>query len=112
MRHDTDNGWIARAGVRLKGEMTTRAGLLQPYARVNVYGATHGTDIARFVGPAASTDIATRTGGTWAEAAIGSTLALGRTWSVYGEVGRLFSAGGDTRIKSGVQGSIGVKARW
>ena len=112
VRHDTDNGWIARAGVRLKGEMTTRAGLLQPYARVNVYGATHGTDIARFVGPAASTDIATRTGGTWAEAAIGSTLALGRTWSVYGEVGRLFSAGGDTRIKSGVQGSIGVKARW
>ncbi|RZI65947.1 MAG: autotransporter domain-containing protein [Pseudomonas sp.] len=108
VQHDTANGWIARAGVRVKGEMSTAAGLLQPYARVNVYGATHGTDIARFVGPAASTDIATRTGGTWAEAAIGSTLALSRTWSVYGEVGRLFCAGGDTRIKSGVQGSIGV----
>jgi outer membrane autotransporter protein len=112
VQHDAGNGWIARAGVRVKGEMTTSAGLLQPYGRVNVYGATHGTDIARFVGPAASTDIATRTGGTWAEAAVGSTLAIDRTWSVYGEVGRLFSAGGDTRVKSGVQGSIGVKARW
>ncbi|UST53977.1 autotransporter outer membrane beta-barrel domain-containing protein [Comamonadaceae bacterium OTU4NAUVB1] len=112
VRHDAGNGWIARVGVRLKGEVTTAAGPLWPYARVNVYGASHGTDIARFAGPAAATDIATRTGGTWAEAAVGGTLALGRTWSVYGEAGRLASAGGDTRVKSGVQGSVGVKARW
>jgi hypothetical protein len=42
----------------------------------------------------------------------GMTLALNSTWSVYGEVGQMFAVGGGARIKSGVQGSIGVKARW
>jgi outer membrane autotransporter protein len=104
VQQDSDNGWVARAGVRLKGQMSTSLGALQPYGRVNLYRASSGTDIARFVGPAATTDIATRTGGL--------TLALNPTWSVYGEVGQMFAVGGDARIKSGVQGSVGVKARW
>ncbi|MCU4121292.1 autotransporter outer membrane beta-barrel domain-containing protein [Variovorax sp. N23] len=112
VQQDSDNGWVARAGVRVKGEMSTSLGALQPYARLNLYRASSGTDIARFVGPAATTDIATRTGGTWGEVAGGMTLALNPTWSVYGEVGQMFAVGGDARIKSGVQGSIGVKARW
>lgn len=112
VQQDSDNGWIARVGVRVKGEISTGLGMLQPYGRVNLYRASSGTDIARFVGPAASTDIASRTGGSSAEVAGGLTLAVGRTWSVYGEVGRLFATGGDARVRSAVQGSIGVKARW
>ncbi len=112
VQQDSDNGWVARAGVRVKGAMSTSLGALQPYGRLNLYRASSGTDIARFVGPAATTDIATRTGGTWGEAAAGLTLALNPTWSVYGEVGQMFAVGGDARIKSGVQGSVGVKARW
>ena len=112
MQQDADNGWIARAGVRIKGETSTALGALQPYGRFNLYRASSGTDIARFIGPAATTDIATRTGGSWGEVAGGATLALNTTWSVYGEIGRLFALGGDARVKSGVQGSLGLKARW
>lgn len=112
VQQDSDNGWVARAGVRVKGAMSTSLGALQPYGRLNLYRASSGTDIARFVGPAATTDIATRTGGSWGEVAGGMTLALNPTWSVYGEVGQMFAVGGSARIKSGVQGSIGVKARW
>jgi outer membrane autotransporter protein len=112
VQQDGDNGWIARAGVRVKGETTTALGALQPYGRVNLYRASGGTDIARFIGPAAATDIATRTGGSWGEAAGGFTLALNPAWSVYGEVGRLFDIGGNARVRSGLQGSIGLKARW
>lgn len=112
VQQDSDNGWVARAGVRVKGAMSTSLGALQPYGRLNLYRASSGTDIARFVGPAATTDIATRTGGTWGDVAGGLTLALNPTWSVYGEVGQMFAVGGSARIKSGVQGSIGVKARW
>lgn len=112
VQQDADNGWIARAGVRVKGETSTALGALQPYGRFNLYRASSGTDIARFIGPAATTDIATRTGGSWGEVAGGATLALNSTWSVYGEIGRLFALGGDARVKSGVQGSLGLKARW
>lgn len=112
VQQDADSGWIARAGVRVKGETSTALGALQPYGRVNLYRASSGTDIARFIGPAATTDIATRTGGSWGEVAGGATLALNTTWSVYGEIGRLFALGGDARVKSGVQGSVGLKARW
>ena len=55
-----DDGWIVRAGVRVKGEIATGAGMLQPYGRVNVYQANGGSDVTRFIGPAACTDIAQR----------------------------------------------------
>ena len=107
-----DNGWMARAGLRLKGEYATAAGTLQPYARVNVYRASSGNDIARFVGPAGTTDIASSTGNTSAELAGGLTLTLNSSTSVYGEIGKLWAVGGDSRIKSGLQGSAGVRVRW
>ena len=110
VRQDSDNGWVVRAGVRVKGTMSTSLGALQPYGRLNLYRASSGTDIARFSGT--REPVATRTGGTWGEVGGGLTLALNPTWSVYGEVGQMFAVGGDARIKSGVQGSVGVKARW
>ncbi len=107
-----DSAWLARIGARLKGEFATSAGAVQPYARVNVYRGSGGSDIARFVGPAASTDITSSTGYTTAELAGGFTWALNPKVDVYGEAGKLFDIGGDTRVKSGVQGSLGLRVKW
>ncbi|RZL60672.1 MAG: autotransporter outer membrane beta-barrel domain-containing protein, partial [Variovorax sp.] len=112
VQQDADNGWVARAGVRVKGEISTAAGVLQPYGRLNFYKASSGTDIARFVSGVASTDILSRTGGSSAELAVGATMALSPRTSIYGEVGRLTSLGGDVENRSAIQGSIGLRARW
>ncbi|MDN4592223.1 hypothetical protein DBA29_27480, partial [Xenophilus aerolatus] len=87
-------------------------GTLQPYARVNVYKRSSGTDTTSFIGPAASTPILTRTGGTSSELALGATWQLSQSTSLYGELGKLWASGGDARTKSGVNGSLGVKVRW
>ncbi|MGJ7566141.1 autotransporter outer membrane beta-barrel domain-containing protein [Variovorax sp. GB1R11] len=112
VQQNSHNGWLVRAGVRVKGEIATGAGLLQPYVRFNVYRSGSGTDITRFVGPAAYTDIATRTGGTSTELAGGATLQLTESTSLYAELGKLWASGGDTRTKGSVQASLGVKVRW
>jgi outer membrane autotransporter protein len=112
VQQDSHNGWLARAGVRVKGEIATGAGLLQPYVRVNVYRSSKGTDVTRFVGPAGFADIATRTGGTSTELAAGASLQVSENMSVYAELGKLWGSSGDARIKSGVNASVGVKVRW
>jgi subtilase-type serine protease len=109
---DTDSGWTVRAGVRVKGQIATGAGVLQPYARLNVYRTSSGTDVARFIGPAGWTDIGTRTGGTSTELAGGATLAIGERTSLYAEVGKLFAAGGNARVKSGINASLGMRVKW
>jgi outer membrane autotransporter protein len=112
VRQDSDAGWIARLGVRIKGDFATGAGRLQPYARVNLYRAGAGADVAEFVGPAGSTRFASASGYSAAEVAGGFTLALTPAASLYGELGRVFAIGGDARVKSSVQGSVGVTLRW
>lgn len=112
VRQDSDDGWIARVGVRLKGEVGTGLGTLQPYGRFNLYKASGGADVARFIGPAGMTDITGRTGSTSSELAGGLTLALSQTTSVYGEVGKLWASGGDAKVKSTVQGSLGLRMKW
>ncbi|VWX60866.1 Outer membrane autotransporter barrel domain-containing protein [Burkholderiales bacterium 8X] len=112
VRQDARSGFIARAGLRVKGDFATGAGVLQPYARFNVYRGSGGSDIASFVSPAAITNIGTPKGYTATELAGGATLALSQTTSLYGEIGKLWSSGGDTDIKSSVQGSLGVRVRW
>lgn len=112
VRQDSDDGWIARFGVRLKGEVATGLGTLQPYGRFNLYKASSGADVARFIGPAGGTDITGRTGSTFSELAGGLTLALNQTTSVYGEVGKLWASGGDAKVKSSVQGSLGLRMKW
>ena len=103
---------FARAGVRLKGEIATGAGLLQPYVRANLYHAGGGTDVARFVGPAGFADIATRTGGSSGELAAGATWQLSPSTSLYGEIGKLWDVSGDARTSSGINGAVGVKVLW
>jgi len=112
VRQDADSGWIGRLGVRVKGDFATGAGRLQPYGRVNLYHAGSGTDVATFIAPAASTPIASATGYTSAEVAGGATLALSSSVTLYGEVGHLFDIGGSARVKSSVQGSVGVRMTW
>jgi fibronectin-binding autotransporter adhesin len=107
-----DSGWIARAGVRVKGQIDTGMGALQPYGRFNVYKTSSGTDIARFVNGATTTDIAAPTGGTSTELAGGFTLSLSESTSLYGEVGKLWSSGGDAKVKSSINGSLGVRVKW
>ncbi|MDH6167898.1 hypothetical protein M2282_006039, partial [Variovorax boronicumulans] len=34
------------------------------------------------------------------------------TTSIYGEVGKLWAAGGATDVKSSVQGSLGLRMKW
>jgi outer membrane autotransporter protein len=112
VRNDADNGWLARLGVRVKGQVSTGIGSLQPYARFNIYRASSGQDQVRFSTPAASTVIASATGYTSAEVAGGFTLGLSPGVSVYGELGSLFDIGGDARVKSSVEGSVGLRVRW
>jgi outer membrane autotransporter protein len=107
-----DSGWIARAGVRVKGQIDTGMGTLQPYGRFNVYRTSSGADIARFVNGATTTDISAPTGGTSTELAGGFTLALGQTTSLYGEIGKLWASGGNAKVKSSINGSLGVRVKW
>lgn len=112
VHQDPGNGWIARLGVRVKGDLATGAGRLQPYGRVNLYHASVGDDVAAFIGPAGATAMAS--GGSYSagEVAAGATLALTPATSLYGELGHLWNIGGDATVKSSVQASIGVKVRW
>ena len=76
VRQDADSGWIVRLGVRIKGDIATSAGRLQPYGRLNLYHASFGDDVATFAGPAGATAIASGAGYSAAEVAAGATLSL------------------------------------
>jgi outer membrane autotransporter protein len=112
VRQERDSHWLARVGVRVKGDIATRAGRLQPYARVNLYRASGGNDSTRFINPAASTAIASSTGSTSTELAAGFTLRLSESTSLYGELGKQWASGGDTRVKSQLNASAGLRVRW
>ncbi|RYY95103.1 MAG: autotransporter domain-containing protein, partial [Comamonadaceae bacterium] len=112
VQQDAHSGWAVRAGLRVKGEFTVGAGTLQPYARLNVWRTGSGTDRARFIGPAAFADIATSTGGTSTEAALGAHWQISPAVGLYGELGQLWASGGSTRTKGGPNASLGVKVRW
>lgn len=110
VHQDAADVWIGRLGVRIKGDMTSVAGPMQPYGRFNIYRSSGGTDTARFTTQSASTSITAKTGYTSGELAAGVTLKLTTAVSVYGEFGKVFKlGGGDTQVKSSVQGSVGVK---
>jgi autotransporter-associated beta strand protein len=104
---------IGRLGVRIGGDFTTGMGRLLPYARLNVWHGFSGTDTTSFVGPAAATPIAQGIGYTSTEAALGFTLDLTPSTSLYGEVGKLFHSGGSaTAVSASVQGSLGLKVKF
>lgn len=111
-QQDSSSGWIGRLGVRIMGDLATPAGRLQPYGRLNYYHANYGGDAARFIGPAASTVITSDNRYSAGEVAGGATLMLTPAVSLYGEIGTLWSIGGDASVESSLQGSLGIKLRW
>lgn len=112
VEQNTGSRWTLRAGLRVKGERSTSAGMLQPYARLNIYHSSRGWDMTRFTGPAGATDVATGTGGASAELAAGATLALSAATSVYGEIGTMRAASGNARHSGGLNGTVGLRVRW
>lgn len=112
VQHDTPGDWTLRVGARIKGSLVTRAGVLQPHGSVHVYKASGTADVARFVVPAATTDIQTRGGHISSALAAGATLQVNPRTSFYGELSRHWAHGGNARVGSGVQASAGVKLRW
>ncbi|ASR43601.1 hypothetical protein BEN78_09675 [Xanthomonas citri pv. mangiferaeindicae] len=113
VQQDTADSLTARVGVRLKGEFETGAGLLQPYTRVNYYRTRSDQDVSRFIGPSATADIVTPTGGRSSEAAMGMTLSVNREVSLFGEVSKLWAHGDQSRSRSDdLSASVGVKVGW
>ncbi|KQV85631.1 hypothetical protein ASC87_08095 [Rhizobacter sp. Root1221] len=106
------SGTVGRLGVRIKGSLPSAAGLFQPYARVNVYKASAGTDLTDVAAGAATTRVESASGYGAVELAAGFTLALTPLADLYGEFGRSFSAGGDVELKSSVQGAVGLRMHW
>ena len=91
VKNKADDDWTVRLGARLKGNFATGAGVLQPYGRINVYKASN------------TTDIKAKGGYTATEMAAGASLQINPRTSVYGELGKLWANGGDSRVKSGLQ---------
>ncbi|WP_337244103.1 autotransporter-associated beta strand repeat-containing protein [Luteimonas sp. gir] len=113
VQQDTADSLTARAGVRLKGAFETGAGLLQPYTRVNYYRTRSDEDVSRFIGPSATADIVTPTGGRSSELAMGGTLSVNREVSVFGEVNKLWAHGDQSRARSDdLSANVGVKVGW
>jgi outer membrane autotransporter protein len=112
VHQESDTSWLARLGVRVKGDISTSAGRLQPYARVNLYRTGGGDDATRFITPAATTTIVSSNGSSSAELAAGFTLGLSESTSLYGELGKLWATGGDNRVKSQLNASAGLRVRW
>lgn len=112
VRQDANDGLIVRAGVRVKGEFAAGAGLLQPYARINLFHASGGADVAQFLSLGGTTAIRSETGSSSTELAGGVTLALGDRTAIYGEIGKLWASGGPARVKSSVNAAVGVRVRW
>jgi len=112
VRQRPDNAWLARLGVRIKGEVGVGAGRLQPYARFNLYRASGGNDVISFIASGGRAAIASSTGGASAELAAGATLALTPTFALYSELGKLWSTGGNARVKTSVQAGVGARILW
>jgi fibronectin-binding autotransporter adhesin len=98
--------------MRLKGAVETGVGLLQLYGRINVYRTAGGTDAARFMNGAFATGIAAPIGRTSTELAGGFTLGMGKSSSLYGEIGRVWATGGDAKVEASVNGSVGIRVKW
>jgi len=109
---DADNQWIARLGVRIKGDVSTSAGSFQPYGRVNFYRTNGTTDTGIFKTPAEISQIYSQSGYASTEIAFGGTLHINPTTSIYAEFGKLWANGNRSQVQSGVQASAGVKISW
>ena len=112
VKHCTQSDWTLRLGARIKGSMKTRAGVFTPYGRVNVYKASRSTDVASLMVPAVTTDIVAKGGYLSTALAAGGSLQIDPRTRVYCELNRQWAHGGDTRVKSAMQASVGIQRLW
>ncbi|MGG2419811.1 autotransporter outer membrane beta-barrel domain-containing protein, partial [Ralstonia pseudosolanacearum] len=112
VRQDVSQGWLARLGAQVRGDVTVGSSAVRPYVRANLYHASNGTDIASFHTAAGSSAVRASTGGSSVELATGAAVALSRNFSLYGEVGTLWAMGGGERVKASAQGTIGGRLLW
>ncbi|MGH8157709.1 MAG: autotransporter outer membrane beta-barrel domain-containing protein [Rhodanobacter sp.] len=104
----------SRLGVRLKGSYPTSQGQIQPYARINIWHGSVGSDSMEFAGPAGSTTINSERGYSSGELAGGLTWMINPRFSLYGEVGRVYSLD-DTigaQSRSTFSASAGLRVNW
>lgn len=112
VRQSRADGWLFRAGPRLKGSFDTAAGRVEPYTRVNVFYSPSGSGLTTYSTPTSSTSLTSGAQYASTELAAGATLAVARGVKIYGEVGHLWAVGGGASVKSSVQGSGGLRVIW
>lgn len=61
----TAHGWTLRAGMRLKGRLTSGVGVRQPYGRLNLYRTTGSADVIRVGNGGISSGFASDSRGNW-----------------------------------------------
>lgn len=81
--YTNNSGWSGRLGVRVKGDYSTTAFRVQPYADIDTGGASAG-----------------------------ATLGLSKTVDLYGEIGRHWRASEEWGSSPSNYGSVGTKVRW
>ena len=75
MHQERDASWLARVGVRVKGDIATDRRPAATLCAREPVPRRSGDDATRFITPAAITTIASSNGSTSAELAAGFTLA-------------------------------------
>lgn len=109
VKQDHDNAWLFRLGGRVEGNYQVNKGVLHPYARINFFYSPNGADHTTFKTKAASTTLNAGASHADTEMAIGSSYDISDKVKAYGEIGHTWSNGGDSHVKSPVNGSVGLK---
>ena len=112
VKQDHDNAWLFRLGGRVEGNYQVNKGVLHPYARINFFYSPNGADHTTFKTKAASTTLNAGASHADTEMAIGSSYDISDKVKAYGEIGHTWSNGGDSHVKSPVNGSVGLKVNW
>ena len=112
VKQDHDNAWLFRLGGRLEGNYQVNKGVLHPYARVNFFYSPNGANHTTFKTKAASTTLNAGASHANTEMAIGGSYDITDKVKAYGEIGHTWSNGGDSHVKSPVNGSVGLKVNW
>lgn len=112
VKQDHDNAWLFRLGGRVEGNYQVNKGVLHPYARINFFYSPNGADHTTFKTKAASTTLNAGASHADTEMAIGSSYDISDNVKAYGEIGHTWSNGGDSHVKSPVNGSVGLKVNW
>jgi outer membrane autotransporter protein len=104
---------VGRLGLRLLGDYTLSSDkAIKPYLRANLWQGFGGDQRTSFVNAAAVTPILTQASYRSGELGAGFSMSLGSGVSLYGEIDRMFSIGGEASATRGTSGSLGLRFAW